>query len=553
MLELSSLTFFGADAQSNPPSTVTLIVGPNGSGKSLALREIEMWSRGSDEPRRVVEDLDVGWPETVEAAEAMMKPFRADPGTSQPPPTDAFFVQAFRPNGPSENRWIHRQALRGDLESGRAGSYVRDNLLAPFTIRLDGRTRFSLVDPQPVQDLQGPPQNHIAALFKNSKARHRVRTVVSDAFPGRYFVIDPTAMSQFRVQLSPRPPSDDAEECNLDERAINFHREALPADAFSDGEACFVGLIMATMSLPHSLLLVDEPEAFLHPPLSRRLGANLAALAEERSTNLVAATHSAEFLMGCIASGVPTTIVRLAREKNEASAKLLAPTDLREVVRDPLLRSTGALGGLFHRGVVVGEADADRALYEEVNRRLVAAGRGASETMFTNTQNWQTIARVLTPLRKLGVPAAGVLDFDTLARPKSEWKRLYRSMNASELELETIEATRQSVRKKMKSHMKAAKSRGVMGLPTADRPEARTLLGLLADVGIFIVPGGELESWLRPLGASRGDKAKWIAQVFSGLGSNPAAQSYVHPGSGDVWAFVDRIGRWISDPKRRGM
>jgi hypothetical protein len=36
-------------------------------------------------------------------------------------------------------------------------------------------------------------------------------------------------------------------------------------------------------------------------------------------------------------------------------------------MRNPLLRSTGVLSGLFYEFVIVTEADADRAFYQEIN------------------------------------------------------------------------------------------------------------------------------------------------------------------------------------------
>jgi hypothetical protein len=37
-----------------------------------------------------------------------------------------------------------------------------------------------------------------------------------------------------------------------------------------------------------------------------------------------------------------------------------------------MLRSVGVLSGLFFQNVIVTEADADRAFYQEVNDRLIA-------------------------------------------------------------------------------------------------------------------------------------------------------------------------------------
>ena len=144
----------------------------------------------------------------------------------------------------------------------------------------------------------------------------------------------------------------------------------------------------AILSAGHRVILIDEPEAFLHPVLARKLGVKLTELASERDANVLASTHSADFLMGCVESG-NVNVVRLTYKKNKkATARHLPSERLREMMKDPLLRSTGVLGGLFHEGVVVCEQDSDRALYQEVNHRLLASERpGAANTLFLSVPN----------------------------------------------------------------------------------------------------------------------------------------------------------------------
>jgi hypothetical protein len=97
------------------------------------------------------------------------------------------------------------------------------------------------------------------------------------------------------------------------------------------------------------------------------------------------------------------------------------------------------------------------------------------------------------------------------------------------------------------------KKTGISALKSSDRAIARTLFKDLGDHGIFIVPVGELESWLPGLGVPRSSKAKWIVDIFSALGSSPKSKSYVKPSTGDVWKFFDDVGEWIRDPNRLGL
>jgi hypothetical protein len=273
---------------------------------------------------------------------------------------------------------------------------LRQAFVKLFTLRLDGRTRFDLVDPKETGPLESPPRNHLWALFVSDGSREKVRKFTEEAF-GRHFVIDPTGMTQFRARLSARKPTNKAEEQALDETARTFHKEAVLISELGDGVRTSVGLVSAVMSVPHRILLIDEPEAFLHPTLARRVGTVLAQTARDRDASLIVATHSAEFLMGCILATPELRIIRLTYTANTPTARSIEPTEISGLMNDPLLRSANALRALFHWAVIVTEADADRAFYEEINYRLQQGARGISDSLFMNAQNWQTVPRIVGP------------------------------------------------------------------------------------------------------------------------------------------------------------
>jgi hypothetical protein len=87
-----------------------------------------------------------------------------------------------------------------------------------------------------------------------------------------------------------------------------------------------------------------------------------------------------------------------------------------ELMRNPLLRSTGVLNGLFYEHVIVTESDADRAFYQEINERLLRFRPewGVPNCLFLNSQGKHTLQTIMRPLRKLGIPAAGIVDVDVL-------------------------------------------------------------------------------------------------------------------------------------------
>lgn len=85
-------------------------------------------------------------------------------------------------------------------------------------------------------------------------------------------------------------------------------------------------------------------------------------------------------------------------------------------MQNPLLRSIGVFNALFYNAVVVTEADADRAFYQEINERLLKEKdpRGIEGCLFLNAQNKQTVWDIVKPLRDLGIPAVGIVDIDVI-------------------------------------------------------------------------------------------------------------------------------------------
>ncbi len=549
-LRIEKIKFRTGKTPLDPPlevnlGTVTVLVGPNNAGKSLALREIEDWCFGRDQVRKVVDTITVDFPQNPDTAEQLMREFETQPLQNEGIPVGGFFVgqHTFRADSPVRRFQVETQRIR-NAATQQDISILRGWLLASYTVRFDGRTRFLLTDPKPTGDLLSHPQNHLWALFQDDDARRRVRELTVEAF-GLHFVIDPTAMTQFRVRMRRDAPKPE-EEQSLNQQARNFHRAALQIQDLSDGVQAFVGLVSAVMSLPHKIILIDEPEAFLHPPLARRLGANLTRLAQERKASLVVATHSPEFLIGCLETSDDLTVVRLTYEQGIATARTLSAATLSTMMKDPLLRSTGVLRALFHRAATVTESDTDRAFYDEINRRLLAEHRGVMDAVFICAQNSQTVRRIVGPLREIGIPAAAIVDLDVILDNSQNWSMLLLACESPSSKGAEFESVRLGLRNEFAKLGTAAdivKSRGVYALTPPARDEALEFLRSLADFGLFLVPVGELERWLPQLKCS-GHGPDWLVEIFGRMGLVDTDPGYLKPLPEDVWAFLDTIGKW---------
>ena len=215
------------------PGVTTVFVGPNNSGKSLILREIEEFCRSGEvqlfDKLRMLAKLSVSFPDFPDIMSFLSQRIVTAPNL------ESCSVHELQPtgNGPSSIGPFDPDMLRHALEAGTRPHYPFLFYVRLVTVRLDGKTRLQLTEPKSAGNLQNHPANILMALVKNNKAREEVRKMIKEAF-GLYFVIDPTAMAEFRVRLSSREPLPH-EEHSLDEHARNFHSNAADIENYSDG------------------------------------------------------------------------------------------------------------------------------------------------------------------------------------------------------------------------------------------------------------------------------------------------------------------------------
>lgn len=385
--------------------------------------------------------------------------------------------------------------------------------------------------------------------FKLTPQGKNVRKLVHDAF-GLYFVVDPTNLGQLRIRLSQDAPP--ADEQSLNHEAREFYKRASYVKDSSDGVQAYTGIITAVLSGEYHTILVDEPEAFLHPPLARKLGKHLGTLATERGGSLVASTHSPDFLMGCIQAGEDVRVVRLEFRNGKSRGKAVDPKQLAALFRNPLMRSANIVSSLFYDGVVVTESDNDRAFYAEIYARLAEENETLPSVLFVNAQNKQTIKDILGPLRQFGVPAAAILDIDIVKDGGKTWTDWLTSVQVPDALHGGLGAQRSAIKTLFEASGKDMKrDGGITILGPGDQSAANQLFDILDSYGVFVVRRGELENWLPTL-AVPGKKTDWTVAMLQKLGSSPSDAAYVRPGADDVWAFMRKVISWISNPSRQG-
>ncbi|UXC90618.1 hypothetical protein EGM87_16570 [Sphingobium sp. RSMS] len=198
-LRIERLRFVAGSAPDQPPleiecPNVTILVGPNSAGKSQTLREIEAYCSGLEVSSVLLDQIEIAMPQNGEAIDRMMMVYRTEAPQGQG--VQPGILWFFRPR--SRN---NEQELRTQIQSTSFVDWHKNNQILQlrqyfvrfFTTRLDGRTRFELIDPKPTGDLDRPPENLLWHLFKSKKIREAVRKFTEQAF-GKFFVVDPTGI-----------------------------------------------------------------------------------------------------------------------------------------------------------------------------------------------------------------------------------------------------------------------------------------------------------------------------------------------------------------------
>ncbi len=318
-----------------------------------------------------------------------------------------------------------------------------------------------------------------------------------------------------------------------------------------DGMRSFIGMILWLALEFYNIVLIDEPETFLHPPQATLIG-NIVGELISVDRQAFIATHSIHFINGLLEK-VPNRvkIVRITRSRNTNDFSILDNARLLQISKDPFLRYSALLEGMFYKNVVLCEGDADCMFYSMLNSAADMKGVKGTETLFTQCGGKQRMAKVIGALKELRVDVKVIPDFDVLNDENilkelvqvcgGEWKQIKRDYNVlvSDIEqranvgetgadiLKKISAELSDVMGEVVSQTKMRnikemlssntewdrlKQIGVSGVGAGNPfKSCEAILNYLATIGIHVVHCGELERFVSKVG---GHGPNWLHNVL---------------------------------------
>ena len=270
------------------PGRINVFVGANNCGKTQLLKDMLAYMTGSRTEPVLLTDLDLPYPSTWEELIAAypMNIVDTNGGLQQlrhiSPTLNA------QPAGPQTFNLLN--TLKQQLRNTDKREFRQSTGQGMVTF-LNTDNRLSLTQKCTVQNLQTVgPKNVLEALYHaDIAAPNRIRELVKSTFNTDIYLITPIQelfSSELEMIFLPFPKNSRVAYSQVSRYPI--------LDNQGDGLRSYVGMISALMSLSKPIILLDEPEAFLHPPQAMQLGMSIANLVKD-SQQIFISTHSLIF------------------------------------------------------------------------------------------------------------------------------------------------------------------------------------------------------------------------------------------------------------------
>lgn len=319
-----------------------------------------------------------------------------------------------------------------------------------------------------------------------------------------------------------------------------------------DGMRGFAGILLNLALGYVRTFFIDEPEAFLHPPQAKIMGEMIAKLLNKKQQAFIA-THSESIVKGLMeAAPDRVKVVRIVRDGEKNHVSKLDSTELFQFWKDPILRYSNIMSGMFYNKTVVCESDSDCKLYSAMDSHLKGKEGKFSEALFAAGGGKHRLPVIAKALLSLKIDYRIIADIDVLD-DENVFKSVVESvgvkwdevLNDYKVIVENLRAPRDKVPRgeivellnnitgqegayladgevgrikdciKTESKWSLLKKGGVPIIPSGEPTQAWHKLDLqLKKHGLYIVPVGELENFVKEVGNSKLHGPKWVDKVL---------------------------------------
>ena len=378
---------------------IVVFVGANNVGKSQTLKDI--YSELGDEPVSILKNLKAVIKGQAEDVVSLIK----DIGTCAEKSNKQFYI--FDQNIGID---LIPYYMRSDCDQHEPFRNL-------FVCNLDTERRLSICRPAKMITRNAIKTHPIHYLAFDSSIREKFSKYFNMAFhksiiPNILFGSQiPLMVTDGGIHLANEDLADDTEWVEAYADELNKYPQAHEQ---GDGVKGFIGILLYLILDFYKVYLIDEPEAFLHPPQARIMGQLIGELSKGKKQIFIS-THSEQLIHGLLDQASDRVkIVRITRNQNVNHASALNAEDIKRVWNDPILKYSNILDGLFYKNVALCESDSDCRFYSIINDFLQMEQGKYADTFFTYSGGKQRIPVIMQALSSLGVETKVIVDFDVL-------------------------------------------------------------------------------------------------------------------------------------------
>ena len=476
-------------------NSVIVFTGANNSGKSQVLRDVET---GLDEsnslPTIVIKDIEYDFLGMIDQ--------------------ETFFRERFNVNQKGYYEMLESGETfdKRTLQTYWQNRTFYNNLHMLFIKRLSTEGR--LTSSNALKRDYHSEQNPIYKLYQSESLAQKLSDYFRQAF-GSDLIVNRNDMQTIPLHTGQAPDKTAFTILNQDEY-YNQVTKLPKLQEQGDGMRSFVSILLDTFTSEYSITLIDEPEAFLHPPQARLLGKMLANNNPD-NRQLLISTHSEDFLQGLLdTNSENVTVIRINRDSNINRMSVLQNDKIKKLWSNPILRYSNILSGLFHEKVVVCESDYDCLFYQAIIDAIYEhKNEIAPDILFTHCGGKTRIKDVVSALKAVNVSVVAICDFDLLNSRQNfeaitnsfgidyrvtlseDMKIIYDSMNA-----------KNSVANNAWNQIKKI---GKAGFIDNEPAAYENVEAACKSAGLFVVPVGEMECFDKTVNKEKKD---WVYHVL---------------------------------------
>ena len=524
------------------PEDVVVLVGPNNAGKSRALHELQQRLKQSYRSR-VIQSANLDQSGTLDELIAYIKKHSRE--------------------HPKSLGHYHGYGFGIHISNLKNWPKALSSVSSLFCMHLNTITRITGSDPpKSISVTDEAPTHPIHMLYENHELEKRIAEYFVQAF-GDDLIVHRSAGRSVPLLVGRRLCPDPGES----QFSRTYWKRQLeiaePLSEQGDGMRSFATVILHLLApTTPSILMLDEPEAFLHPPQARLLGQLIARHRSSRA-QLFVATHSADVLNGLL-QVVPDKL-RLLRIRRKDSTNYVTELDkehAKAISSDTLMRYSSVLSGVFHERVVICESDSDCLFYSSLLELPAISGEQQPNVHFVHGGGKNRLAPLAKALTRLAVPVDVIADIDVVRDTTSlrdivesingDWntvkslvERIQKSVanrrvRPPEDEVRRVRTLLDGLRpgQELPDNIRAMlleiakkpkpwsdmKKHGSSTIPRGQETEEfDELCRLCGKMGLWIVPVGEMEGFHRSIG---GHGPGWVRKILEecDLASDPTLE-----------------------------